>query len=391
MNQFDVVAILVVVIAVVAGTRTGALPQVGGISGAVAGLFLVLKTAPWLLEVTTSLEPIPRALVVVGSVLGAVVVGEALGSAGGRMLAAGLAHQVLTSADRFVGGLLGATQALLVIWLAGGLLALGPVPELGKLAATSVTVRLLDAYLPPPSEVVGDIAGALDDSGLPDVFVGLEPLPLSPVDPPTRQETERIAIIAEKSTAHITTKACDKEINGSGVIVAKGYVVTNAHVVAGSTAIEVRIGRDVANGTVVMFDPDLDVALVYAPTLDGPPLHFAAKDPARGTMGAALGYAGGGPLVVLPAAITGSYPATGRDIYGVRRITREILELRAAVEPGDSGGPLVLSDGTIGGLVFAESRTDPAIGYALTPTVVAARLASALGRIRATGVGECLR
>ena len=238
---------------------------------------------------------------------------------------------------------------------------------------------------------VGDIAGALDDSGLPDVFVGLEPLPLSPVDPPTRQETERIAIIAEKSTAHITTKACDKEINGSGVIVAKGYVVTNAHVVAGSTAIEVRIGRDVANGTVVMFDPDLDVALVYAPTLDGPPLHFAAKDPARGTMGAALGYAGGGPLVVLPAAITGSYPATGRDIYGVRRITREILELRAAVEPGDSGGPLVLSDGTIGGLVFAESRTDPAIGYALTPTVVAARLASALGRIRATGVGECLR
>ena len=47
---------------------------------------------------------------------------------------------------------------------------------------------------------------------------------------------------------------------------------------------------------------------------------------------------------------------------------RDILELRAEVEPGDSGGPLVLENGTIGGLVFAESRADESVGYALTPT-----------------------
>ena len=72
-------------------------------------------------------------------------------------------------------------------------------------------------------------------------------------------------------------------------------------------------------------------------------------------------------------------------------MTRDILELRAAVDPGDSGGPLVLADGTIGGLVFAESRTDPGVGYALSPTAVSVRIASALGRTRGEDVGECLR
>jgi S1-C subfamily serine protease len=141
----------------------------------------------------------------------------------------------------------------------------------------------------------------------------------------------------------------------------------------------------------VLFDPALDVAVLYVPGLTGTPMRFAAQDPDRGEMAAALGYAGGGSLVVLPAAITGSYAATGRDIYGTERVTRQILELRAAVEPGDSGGPLVLRDGTIGGLVFAESRTDPDVGYALTPTSVAIRIAPALGRTGAASVGGCIR
>ena len=76
----------------------------------------------------------------------------------------------------------------------------------------------------------------------------------------------------------------------------------------------------------------------------------------------------------MPAAVSGTYPATGRDIYGTKRVTRDILELRAEVEPGDSGGPLVLEDGSVGGLVFAESKTDPAVGYALTPGSVWTRI-----------------
>jgi S1-C subfamily serine protease len=390
-NLFDLVAVLVLVLAVIAGIGTGALPQIGGISGALLGLALVFNLAPWLLDVTHGLEPIARALVVLGAVLAAVLMGEAVGSSLGRAVSKRISGGVLTGADRFFGGLIGGIQAILIIWLVGGLLAVGPFPNLARAATQSFSARLLGAYLPPPTEVVGEIATALDSSGLPDVFVGLEPLPLAPVDTPTRTESERIAHAAEASTGRVSTSACGKQVNGTGAIIADGYVVTNAHVVAGATVIRVAVGSDLADATPVLFDPDLDVALLYAPGLAGPPLRFAAKDPERGAVGAALGYAGGGPLVVLPAGVSGSYQATGRDIYDRTRITREVLELRAAVEPGDSGGPLVLADGTIGGLVFAESRTDPAIGYALTPTTVAARVLPAVGRRAEVSVGPCLR
>jgi S1-C subfamily serine protease len=390
-NLFDLAALAVLVLAVIAGVRTGALPQVGGISGAVLGLVLVFALAPWLLDVTRSLEPVARAIVVLGSVLGTVVLGETVGSTVGWALSDRVSRGVLTNADRFVGGLLGGAQAILIVWLAGGLLAASPFPVLARAATQSFSARLLDAYLPPPAEVVGKVAGVLDSSGLPDVFVGLEPVPLTPVDTPTRPETARIARTAEASTGRISTAACGVRVNGTGVIVARGYVVTNAHVVAGGTTIRVTIGTDVADATVVLFDPDLDVALLYVPDLAGPALAFAVSDPGRGAVGAALGYAGGGPLVALPAAVSGAYAATGRDIYDKSRITRQILELRAAVEPGDSGGPLVLEDGTIGGLVFAESRTDPAVGYALTPTTVSERVMPSVGARTATSVGPCIR
>ena len=72
-------------------------------------------------------------------------------------------------------------------------------------------------------------------------------------------------------------------------------------------------------------------------------------------------------------------PARGTDIYGQAVVTRVVLELNAAVQPGDSGGPFVLADGTVGGLVFAASRTETGIGYALDPTAVAADIQGVLG------------
>jgi S1-C subfamily serine protease len=298
---------------------------------------------------------------------------------------------VISNLDRAAGGVLGAAQAVLIIWLAGGLLAASPFPTLGRAAASSTAIRLTDQYLPPPTEVVSGIVGVIDDSGLPAVFVGLEPIPLDPVDPPSDPRAERIAQAAIGSTARVSTLACDSQITGTAAIIAPGYLVTNAHVVAGARAVRVTLGGDTADAAVVLFDPDLDVAVLRAPGIDGPTLRFAATDPDRGALGAVLGYPDGGPLVVLPAAVTGGYAATGRDIYDESRVTRDILELRARVEPGDSGGPLVLQDGTIGGLVFAESRTDDEVGYALTPTRVAVRVGPAIGRTGEVDTGACLR
>ena len=391
LNLFDVLAVVLLAFAVLAGIRTGALPQVGGIGGAIAGIAVMLAIAPWLLEVTADVEPVPRALLVLGAILGAVLLGETVGSALGRSVAERLGTGVLSGMDRFAGGLLGAAQALLIIWLAGGLLVMSPFPDLAQTASTSVAVRTMDGVLPPPTEVIGEVATALDDSGLPDVFVGLEPVPLQAVDTPTDPEARRIAGDAVDSVARVATRACDTQVTGTAFVVAPGYLVTNAHVVAGASQVRVAAGDGIADAEVVLFDPDLDIAVLYAPDVDAPSLDFADGSPERGTTGAALGYAGGGPLVVMPAGVTGAYPATGRDIYDEDHVTRDIIELRAPVEPGDSGGPLILEDGTVGGVVFAESRTDDAVGYALAPDDVDERVAPGVGRTQPVDVGPCIR
>jgi S1-C subfamily serine protease len=88
--------------------------------------------------------------------------------------------------------------------------------------------------------------------------------------------------------------------------------------------------------------------------------------------------------------VTSTYDADGLDITGTERVTRRIIELRATVEPGDSGGPLLLVDGTVGGVVFAESRSDPAVGYALSPTTVAVAIGPSVGLTRPVDTGPCL-
>jgi S1-C subfamily serine protease len=224
--------------------------------------------------------------------------------------------------------------------------------------------------------------------------VGFEPLPQPPVDRPSNAIAGEIAARAEASTVRVRADVCGAQASGSGAVIADGYVVTNAHVVAGARdgSIEVAtVAGERADARVVLFDPALDVALLWTPGLGARPLRFASSDPDRGFLGAALGYPGGGSLTIVPAAVTGAYRATGRDIYDEARVDRDILELRARIDRGDSGGPFVLRDGTIGGLVFAEARSDPEVGYALTPTSVAIRIAPAIGRQDVVPTGTCLR
>ena len=337
------------------------------------------------------LDPLPRAIVVLVGLLVAIAIGEGVGAAVGRVVGGALGNGVFGALDDVLGAGVGLFQGLLVIWLVGGLLAISSLPRLSSLAQTSQVVRTMGEYLPEPADVAGDVAAVLDDSGLPDLFVGLEPLPAPPVDRPTDPQAAAIGALGEASTMKVTSSACGTVLTGTGVAVAPGYVVTNAHVVAGAKTTRLVMAGRTFDAVPVLFDPSLDVALLRAPRLDAGPCGSRRRDPPRGTTGAALGFPAGGSLTVLPAAVSRSLQATGRDIYGARLVQRDVLELRAEIEQGDSGGPLVLADGTIGGLVFAEARTDPEVGYALTPTSVAVRIAPALGRTERVDTGACLR
>jgi len=392
-NPIDLVAIGLVALAAVLGFRSGALPQVGGLLGAIGGGVLAVLALPWFEEFLRDVDPTLRPFVVLTGLLLAVGLGETVGSALGRRLARALGTGVLSAADRIGGTLFGMAQALLVIWLIGNIAALGPVPRFAELAGSSTTVRILTERLPPISEVAGEFGDLLDASGLPDVFVGFEPLPAPEVDRPNDPAARAIAAKAEASTLKVSAGTCGVGSVGSGFVIADGYVVTNAHVVAGADADAIRVtdmdGR-IFDATPVLFDPSLDVAVLYAPRLDLPGLRFASAEPPRGAIAAALGYPGGGALTIVPAAVAGRYAATGLDIYGDDRVRREILELRAAIERGDSGGPLILENGTVGGVVFAESRTNEDVGYALSPIAVAGRVSPGVGRTTPVDTGACL-
>lgn len=391
MNAIDLLAALVLALAALVGFRSGALPQLGGLGGAVLGLVAALWVLPGALVPLASVDPLIRALLVFTGLVLAVGVGEVAGARAGMALGRALGDGLLGATEKLVGSAVGVVQGVLVVWLVVGLLVVSPFARLAEQASSSMASRLTGLLLPPPPEVAGDLARALEDTGLPDVFVGLEPFPAPPVERPSDPEVARIGAAAEASTPKVSSNACGTVLVGSGVVVADGYVVTNAHVVAGSSTTRLRLGDATVDAVPVLFDPALDVALLHAPGLDAPALRFAASDPDRGAQGATLGYPGGGGLVVEAAAVTRRMTANGRDIYDAALVSREILELRATVDRGDSGGPFVLADGTVGGLVFAEAKRDASVGYALAPTDVAVAITPGLGRTGAVDTGPCTR
>jgi S1-C subfamily serine protease len=391
-NAFDVAVIVIVVAAVLIGLNTGAVPQLAGLFGALAGGVLAIVALPWLEGPLATIQPDIRAFVVLAGILLLVGMGEAIGSALGQTVAMRLSGGVLGALDRAFGGVVGGGQALLVVWLVGGLLAAGPMRLLAVQAQNSFVVRGLSGVLPPPTEIAAELGRLLDDTGIPDLFVGLEPLPAPPVELPNDPVAQAIAAKAQRSTVKVLATTCQFTSAGTGFAIARGYVVTNAHVIAGANAIRVlTVDGGQLDAVPVFDDPELDVALLWVSRLDEPSLRFASADPIRGVSGATLGYPRGGALTVAPAAVAGAYVATGRDIYGAQRISRRILELRAEVDQGDSGGPFVLRDGTVGGVVFAEARTNDQVGYALTATSVATAVESRIGRTGAVETGACIR
>lgn len=390
MNLVDVLAFLLLIVAVVLGVRSGALPQLGGLIGAIAGAIVALAAIPFLVPYLVSLPAVVRVAIVLGALMVLIGAGEMAGGRAGRSASRRLGDGVFNALDRAAGAIVGAGQAILIVWLLGGILTTGMVPQLSRDAQTSVAIRGIDAVLPPPTDLVLGLGATLDRSGLPDVFLGLERVPADPVALPGNPAAQLLGRRALASTPRIEADACDYRSTGTGVAVRSGYVVTNAHVVAGARSVKVIATTGSFKAVVVSFDPNLDVAVLRVAGFDPGPLIFSTSDPARGTTGATIGYPNGGGAVIEPAAVAARYPAEGLDIYGTSRVHREIIEIRAVVEPGDSGGPLLVSDGTVGGLVFAELRTDPSVGYALSPTAVATAIAPALGLTKEVSTGTCL-
>jgi S1-C subfamily serine protease len=390
MNLLDVAIIVVAILAAANGFRRGAALQVTTYLGLLAGLLLGAIIAPKVGGLASS--SLGRAALSLAVLLAFAAIGDAVGWMIGSRIWVAARRSVLGGVDSVAGSVVAVVAMLLAVWFLGWNLVNGPFPAVSAQIRGSAIVRGLDEHLPRPPSLLAEVKQFLNRFGFPEVFAGLPPAPAGPVAEPSNPEVRAIFDQADQSTVQIVGEACNAIQEGSGFVAAEHYIITNAHVVAGVTAPEVRQQNGPSqDATVVLFDPKLDIAILRVADTPGNVLSLDGKDEGRGTQGAVLGFPEGGPLKVGPGAVRRDLNAVGRDIYGRSVVERDVYELQAVVRPGNSGGPFVLKDGTVAGVVFAASTTDGDIGYALTTPQVRPLLDRAEGRIQRVSTQGCAR
>jgi serine protease Do len=198
---------------------------------------------------------------------------------------------------------------------------------------------------------------------------------------------------------------------GSGVVIAPGRVLTNAHNLRhDETTVTFADGRR-GSGRVAGSDPDIDIAVVEVDTGDVEPVDWPQEDlaPEIGRAILALGNPGGRGLRVTPGFVS----STARSFRGPRgRRIAGAIEHTAPLPRGSSGGPLLDRTGRLiginavrvdGGLILAiptdsslRERVDALgrgeapkrvrLGVAIAPPRVAKRLRRAVGLPERDGV-----
>jgi putative serine protease PepD len=141
---------------------------------------------------------------------------------------------------------------------------------------------------------------------------------------------------------------------GSGFLVDReGTIVTNAHVVEGSTDVSVRFGENSpsVDATVKGRDPSTDLAILE---IDPDEAEDARPLPLGDSKSVAVGnpvVAIGNPFGFTRTVTTGIVSALARQITAPNGFPiRNVIQTDAAINPGNSGGPLLDADGKVIGI-----------------------------------------
>jgi len=153
---------------------------------------------------------------------------------------------------------------------------------------------------------------------------------------------------------------------GSGVIVdaAKGYVLTNHHVVAQADSIRIRLADDrVLDAKLIGSDPDSDLAVLQVPAERLKALPFADSDKIEiGDFVVAIGN----PFGIGQTVTSGIVSALGRT--GLGNAYENFIQTDASINPGNSGGALVTLKGELVGInsqIVSRSGGNVGIGFAI--------------------------
>jgi S1-C subfamily serine protease len=390
LNWVDLLILFLVAVSAIHGFIQGAAVQVFSYAGFILGLILGAKLGPIAGDFIDN--PALRVGVVILTLFGTASLVGTVGKFIGAKATWAVPKASPLGAVNSAGGLgVAVIVTLASTWLIGGMLAQVGLPITADFQESRV-MRGLTENLPPAPSVFSSIQRSLLPSGFPPVFAELEPSPAPEVPVTGIPNLDSIVASARPSVLKISTLGCGRQTSGSGFVAAPGLVVTNAHVVAGVDRPSVIDSAGTHRTTVVLFDPNLDLAVLRTTGLAGRPLAMQRGEAPRGQQGAALGFPGGGPFTVTPGAVRDLFEdAVGRDIYSRDLVSRNVYQIDAEVHPGNSGGPFVNAEGQVSGVVFASSLVNPKIAYALTSAEVAGRVDQARAVNGAVDTGPCTR
>jgi serine protease Do len=217
------------------------------------------------------------------------------------------------------------------------------------------------------------------------------------------------AVAAVATAAAPSVVGIGSRTRGSGVVIADGAVLTNAHNLRGpEVTVRFADGR-ATRGTVAGVDWDGDLAVVNVDTTGATPITWSAT---AGTIGSAVFAAAATPSGA--ARVSFGFVSSVERAFrgpGGRRISGS-LEHTAPLAPGSSGSALLDADGALVGLNTnrvgegfylalpadgalrtrvdalsrGESRERPRLGIAVAPSHVARRLRASVGLPELDGV-----
>ena len=160
---------------------------------------------------------------------------------------------------------------------------------------------------------------------------------------------------------------------GTGVVIVdKGIILTNFHVVHGAQRIKVIFFDGLeSDATITGVKAEDDLAVLQARKIPDDMIAATLRstnDLRPGDQVVAVGF----PFGIGPSASAGVVSGLGRTFRSPegKQEMRNLIQFDAAVNPGNSGGPLVTMDGEVVGIVTAifnpnEQRTFIGIGFAV--------------------------
>jgi len=158
---------------------------------------------------------------------------------------------------------------------------------------------------------------------------------------------------------------------GSGFVISGGRIITNAHVVANQTFVQVRKQGDpkkyIAKLEAVGHECDLAVLKVDAPEFYQGIVPLELGDfPELQDKVHVTGYPVGGDNIAVTAGVVSRIEPI---VYSHSDMELLAIQIDAAINPGNSGGP-VIKNGKVIGVAFQGLSETQNIGYMIPPNVI---------------------